>query len=74
MYMPIMIPKRKTLGSAIQKMETGQKESGNEGALDNTEGGINSMEGSINSHSKSGGPCNRRCHAKNHSDVDIKGT
>ena len=47
--MPTMIPQRKTLGSAIQKMKTGQNESGIEGALDSTEGGINSMEGSINS-------------------------
>ena len=39
----------KTLGSAIQKMKTGQNESGNEGDLDSTEGGINSMEGIINS-------------------------
>ena len=44
-----MIPQRKTLGSAIQKMKTVQNESGNEGALDSTEGGINSMEESTNS-------------------------
>ena len=40
MNMPTMIPQRKTLGSAIQKMKTGQNESGIEGALDSTEGEV----------------------------------
>ena len=72
MYMPTTITTEEDSRHTSENENSGQNESGNEGALDDT--GREGIEGSINrSHANSGGPYHRRHPEKKRSRVDIKG-